>query len=143
MINSAAPGWYSDPGTETGSVRYWDGASWTEYTQPQPRALIKPPTPRVSWAGAIVTGFGVATYVVAAMYPFVVGGIANDMDAYMRYTIITGLPVAVVLLIGFLFALLGYRKTGSESTGATVIVVLTGLIFAPALIWAMSIPFFI
>ncbi|MFN8156617.1 MAG: DUF805 domain-containing protein [Candidatus Nanopelagicales bacterium] len=39
-----APGWYPDPG-QAGQERYWDGAAWTQSTQPVPGAVAPPPPP--------------------------------------------------------------------------------------------------
>ncbi|AUG81060.1 hypothetical protein CFP65_6404 [Kitasatospora sp. MMS16-BH015] len=43
---AAAPGWYQDPFAPT-AVRWWDGAAWTEHTQPHPQAPppSTPPAP--------------------------------------------------------------------------------------------------
>lgn len=38
-MTNAQPGWYPDPAGNTGKLRYWDGAQWTEhYAEPQPAA---------------------------------------------------------------------------------------------------------
>src|SRR5436309_15337432 len=41
MSTDVAPGWYADPQAQ-GQLRYWDGNTWTEHTQP---ATEQQPTP--------------------------------------------------------------------------------------------------
>jgi hypothetical protein len=41
MPNSPAAGWYADPNGAPG-LRYWDGAAWTDATQPAPVAAGHP-----------------------------------------------------------------------------------------------------
>ncbi|MGH1548398.1 DUF2510 domain-containing protein [Leifsonia poae] len=36
---TAVPGWYADP-SGPGTVRYWDGAAWTQHVQPVPVAPV-------------------------------------------------------------------------------------------------------
>lgn len=40
---SAVPGWYPDPGGQSGQYRYWDGQTWSAVTTANPQA--PPPTP--------------------------------------------------------------------------------------------------
>jgi hypothetical protein len=38
MLGAADPGWYEDPATADGVLRYWDGEAWTEHLwRPRPR----------------------------------------------------------------------------------------------------------
>jgi hypothetical protein len=32
--NAAPPGWHPDPANPTGAMRWWDGAAWSDQTQP-------------------------------------------------------------------------------------------------------------
>jgi len=43
---TAAPGWYSDPGTRA-VLRWWDGVQWTASTQPLPMASSQVPSPQL------------------------------------------------------------------------------------------------
>ena len=45
-MSSVEPGWYPDADNPA-LIRWWDGAGWTEHTQPNP-AAVPPPTPAPS-----------------------------------------------------------------------------------------------
>lgn len=48
--SGAAPGWYADA-DDPALIRWWDGAAWTDHTQPNPAALPEPmpaPVPAAS-----------------------------------------------------------------------------------------------
>jgi hypothetical protein len=40
FVTDAPPGWYGNPADRAGSLRWWDGQRWTDYTSP----LQPPPT---------------------------------------------------------------------------------------------------
>jgi hypothetical protein len=56
MTSLPPPGWYTDPGNDD-MIRYWDGHSWTEHSQPPAQAappMAPPPgfaTPPPTYAG--------------------------------------------------------------------------------------------
>ena len=52
------PGWYDDP-DHSGSLRYWDGATWTNHREPKPT----PPMPK-SWVWILVALICVAFMLV-------------------------------------------------------------------------------
>lgn len=56
---SIAAGWYADP-SGPGSVRWWDGASWTSTTAPMPPAAAPAPTwtPPVAPAPSVAASTG-------------------------------------------------------------------------------------
>ncbi len=49
-------GWYPDPAGDPALVRYWDGAAWTNETQPSPEAQPSPPPPAASPVPPAPTG---------------------------------------------------------------------------------------
>ncbi|MGH3469410.1 MAG: DUF2510 domain-containing protein, partial [Thermocrispum sp.] len=44
-MTSPAPGWYPDQ-ADPQLLRWWDGATWTPHTQPNPHAAPQPPPPQ-------------------------------------------------------------------------------------------------
>ena len=67
---AAAAGWYPDPGHPE-QQRWWDGAAWSEDTQPSPEAIAARRRPRVPlWAkivlGSLATVMLIGVAVVAA-----------------------------------------------------------------------------
>ncbi|WP_084127271.1 DUF2510 domain-containing protein [Demequina sp. NBRC 110054] len=61
MEHTPPAGWYADP-TMPGTMRYWDGAAWTQHVSPAPGAsavAVAPPAPR--------TGAGAAGKVLLAL----------------------------------------------------------------------------
>src|SRR5436305_2487153 len=47
MSTDVAPGWYADPQGE-GQLRYWDGTTWTEHTQPAEQQPTPAPQQQVA-----------------------------------------------------------------------------------------------
>jgi uncharacterized protein DUF2510 len=64
--NAAPPGWHPDPANPTGAMRWWDGAAWSDQTQPvspastaqygQPGPQYGPATPYGSAVPSGATG---------------------------------------------------------------------------------------
>lgn len=144
MSSSVPPGWYPDTIAPTGNLRYWDGNTWTDYTQAPPVLAPRPNASRLSWAGLIVSSVGLASYFVVGVYPFIVGGYIAQ-EGYMAFVAVTGLIDTAVLAVGFVLAFLGFRKSRSKPPSpplALLALVLCGLVLVPALLWAISVPIF-
>jgi Protein of unknown function (DUF2510)/Domain of unknown function (DUF4190) len=54
---SSSPGWYNDP-QAPGTVRYFDGASWTQHVAPAPGAVVTAVAPVGAWVPPKPHGIG-------------------------------------------------------------------------------------
>jgi len=139
VIPSAAPGWYNDP-QRMGTLRYFDGASWTEHVAPAPVA-------------ATTTVVGPGSYGEQPdLRPPAVGDHPSDP---MHWVLPTGrtwqsiaagyaglcsilvFPGPIALGLG-IWALMESRKTGAHGRGRAIFVgtpttILTTLIVGQAL----------
>lgn len=61
----SAPGWYDDP-KMAGTLRYWDGARWTDQVAPTPASVPSPGS-----ANAVPDGLLVAGYITMILVPIV------------------------------------------------------------------------
>ena len=65
MRDEIGPGWFPDP-AGGGGLRYWDGLTWTGFTQPPPGAFLEDQLPssrrdRQTWPIAVLVGVVIAT----------------------------------------------------------------------------------
>jgi len=89
-MTNAPPGWYSVP-DEPSSLRWWDGAQWTELRKPAGAraARSREPVPRSSWIWLLGTGAG-----------FLVASVAFGIGAAMVMLAIFAIVVSIVGLTG-------------------------------------------
>ena len=87
-MSIAPPGWYDD-GRHSGSLRYWDGAAWTEHT-----AVGSPPPPERAgrgWIWGLLAGclgflavVGVGTWLLVTFALDAAAGPRGAIDAFDR-----------------------------------------------------------
>jgi len=87
-VSIAPPGWYDD-GRHSGSLRYWDGAAWTEHT-----AVGSPPPPERAgrgWIWGLLAGclgflavVGVGTWLLVTFALDAAAGPRGAIDAFDR-----------------------------------------------------------
>lgn len=129
VIPSAAPGWYSDPQTP-GTLRYFDGSSWTQHVAPAAAA-----------ATTVVAGLPAAFAGQPRLGPPRVGADPSDPVHWLLPTGRTWQSIAagyVALLAMFLWflgpvavglgiwALTASRKSGAHGRGRAIFAVVVG-----------------
>lgn len=95
MTNTAPPGWYPDQ-TSPGSLRYWDGVSWTEHAAP----ATAPPAAPYGHASVTIKPGKVAVWVTAILSLFTFS--FRSVDA-------TGHVTTVSIPLGVVFAIVCWR----------------------------------
>lgn len=112
------PGWHDDPNDPT-SLRYWDGAAWTDQRAPKPAAAAAPTTNQ--WpTHRIVAAVGAGAVIIGSAMPWVsvttvFGEISvNGTEGDGQFTIVGGgIVLVLVFLRWYLAALIVASLTGA------------------------------
>jgi uncharacterized protein len=129
-LPAPAPGWYPDP-WQAAPARWWDGVTWTGFTQPAPAAPVAPPNAFVppGWAGP--TGQWTAlpygpSRPPAPALPTARTDISGGGTAILGYVGAAGLSL-VFAMVGSAF---GVRPLTAPSLALGVLGLWTGLLMA-------------
>src|SRR4249919_336941 len=95
MTNTAPPGWYPDQ-TRPGSLRYWDGGSWTEHAAP----ATAPPAGPYGHTSATIKPGKVAVWITAVLSLF---------TFFIRSVNAAGHTTTISIPLGVVFAFVCWR----------------------------------
>jgi len=137
MSQDAQPGWY--PQTD-GSIRYWDGTSWSADSYAANSAPTKVPLPTKIAVALLIFGFLEPTIAGMALFlPF-----AQRGGDFTQWYFISVMLVALVSFIAaFVLALVGYRRTRDavpRSIPPIAVLAITAVFLVPSLVGSIAIP---
>lgn len=115
-----APGWYPDP-EQAQTVRYWDGAAWTEQRAPaQPST-----TETVNWSAAVGIAIALAGAVAAIIGVFLAYADSRSFSRIVDNSVIHQTEGKIILGLAVVAVLAVYRNR--QGKGWSVSVALVGI----------------
>ena len=133
MANGQPPaGWYPDPAGDASVVRYWDGNTWTEQTQPMVNQQslnnigTPPPTPQPVYT----PGQTVQTYMVAPAEKdhkgFAVAGLAIGIASIVFFCL--SWVDAIIGIVGVVLSAIGIKSSRKKMAITGLVLSIIGIV---------------